>query len=367
MATHDPTTRDPATHDSTTADRPGFDRSTTERSAADGSTEDCCPECSAALVPEDGETVCTECGLVVATDRLDRGPEWRSFEGEATNRERTGAPLTRSRHDRGLSTEIGRDDAPGGSVRATGRKRRRLARMRREHSRARVATKRDRNTVYTYTEIRRLVGALGLPQDVRDQACVLFDSAQDADLLQGRSLEGFAAATVYAVCRTRSIARTVDEVVADARAEEGELLAAYDALNRELGLPTGPIDPGEYVPRFASTLDLPDAVERRARELAALGREAGIAGGRDPSGFAAGCLYAGAQDCGHSLTQADAAEAADVSPVTLRKAYYDLEEAAEDDGGATASESETAGSDQDSGAEDSTVAKAVTATALGDD
>ena len=289
-------------------------------------TDDRCTDCNGTLAREGDETICTDCGLVADVDRMDRGPEWRSFQGEETNRERTGAPLTRSRHDRGLSTEIGHGDGSG-SVRLTGRKRRRLARMRREHSRARIATKQDRNKVYSYTEIRRLVDRLELPQDVCEQACALFDSAQSADLLQGRSLEGFAAATIYAVCRTRSISRTIDEVVADARADESELLAAYDALNRELGLPTGPIDPAEYVPRFASDLDLPDAVEYRALELASLGRKAGIDGGRDPSGFAAGCLYTAAQDCGHGLTQCNAADAADVSPVTLRNAYQDLEDA----------------------------------------
>jgi|GEM_PF-56163 len=283
---------------------------------------DRCPECTATLVREGDETVCTDCGLVVATDRLDRGPEWRRFEDEEATRERTGAPLTRSRHDRGLSTEIGSSR----SVRATGRKRRQLARLRREHNRAQLSTKRDRNEVYAFTEIRRLIGQLGLPRDLREQACALFDSAQSADLIQGRSLEGFAAAAVYATCRTRSISRTVEEVVEPARADAAELRAAYDALNRELGLPTGPIDPGEYVPRFASELGLPDRVEHRALALAAAGREAAIVGGRDPSGFAAGCLYAAAREHSHGLTQAEAADAADVSPVTLRNAYHDLEE-----------------------------------------
>ncbi|AGN01746.1 transcription initiation factor TFB [Salinarchaeum sp. Harcht-Bsk1] len=321
-------------------------------------TDDGCPECTGALAREGDETICTDCGLVVDADRLDRGPEWRSFQGEETNRERTGAPLTRSRHDRGLSTEIGHGDGSG-SVRLTGRKRRRLVRMRREHSRAQIATKQDRNKVYSYTEIRRLVDRLELPQDVCEQACALFDSAQSAELLQGRSLEGFAAATVYAVCRTRSISRTIDEVVADARADESELRAAYDALNRELGLPTGPIDPAEYVPRFASALDLPDAIERRALELAALGREAAIAGGRDPSGFAAGCLYTAAQDCGHGLTQCDAADAAGVSPVTLRKAYHDLEDA-------KATEVTTSdGAPEDGTASDSTVSDDAASDATG--
>jgi transcription initiation factor TFIIB len=281
-------------------------------------TVSACPECDGTLRRDDRETVCSECGLVVAEDNIDRGPEWRSFADEETSRERTGAPLTRSRHDRGLSTEIGR------STRLKGRKRRRMARLRRQHDRTKVGSKAERNRVYGFTEVRRLVSALGLSDDVRDRACVLFESAQDADLLRGRSLEGFAAAAVYATCRTTEIARTVEEVVADAKASEAELRAAYDALNRELGLPTGPIDPGEYLPRFACELDLPRAVERRARELVDRAHEEGVVAGRNPAGVAAACLYTAADERDYPLTQRDAAAVADVTPVTLRSTYVEL-------------------------------------------
>ncbi|MFB6152097.1 MAG: transcription initiation factor IIB family protein [Haloarculaceae archaeon] len=277
-----------------------------------------CPECEGELRSDDHEAVCAECGLVVAEDRVDRGPEWRSFGDDETNRERTGAPLTRSRHDRGLSTEIGR------STRLKGRKRRRVARMRRQHNRTKIGSKAERNQVYGFTEIRRLVGALGLSETVRDRACVLFESAQDEDLLRGRSLEGFAAAAVYATCRTTEISRTIDEVVADAKASRAELRAAYDALNRELGLPTGPIDPREYLARFASELDLPQPVERRARELAGTAHEAGTVAGRNPAGVAAACLYTAADERSYPLTQQEAADAAGVTPVTLRSTYADL-------------------------------------------
>jgi transcription initiation factor TFIIB len=202
-----------------------------------------CPECKGQLNAAGEETFCDECGLVVAEDHIDHGPEWRSFD-DGPNRKRTGAPLTRSRHDRGLSTEIGR------STRLTGRKRRLFARLRRQHNRARISSTAERNQVYTFTEIRRMVGALGLTESIRDRACVLFESAQDADLLRGRSLEGFVAASVYAVCRTDKISRTLPEIGAVAKASREELTAAYDALNRELGLPTGPIDPAEYLARI---------------------------------------------------------------------------------------------------------------------
>jgi transcription initiation factor TFIIB len=277
-----------------------------------------CPECSGRLQADDCETVCTECGLVVDEHAIDPGPEWRSFAEDENNPERTGAPLTRSRHDRGLSTEIGR------STRLKGRKRRRMARLRRQHKRTQIASKAERNRVHAFTEIEHTVNALDLPESAQEQACVLFESAQDAGLLQGRSIEGFAAATVYAVSRTASVSRTLEEVVDAARATREELDAAYDAMNRELGLPTGPIDPAEYLARFASKLDLPTAVEREARALAERAREEGIDNGRNPCGVAAACLYTAAQEAGCDLTQKEAATVADVTPVTLRTTYYDL-------------------------------------------
>ncbi|WP_247010285.1 transcription initiation factor IIB [Halorientalis litorea] len=279
-----------------------------------------CPECAGQVRTEDSETVCADCGLVVTADHIDHGPEWRSFEGEQSTRERTGAPLTRSRHDRGLSTDIGH------SSRLKGRKRRQVARMRRQHNRAQISSKRERNQVYGFGEIRRLVSALDLPDDIRERACVLFESAQSADLLRGRSLEGFAAAAVYAVCRTADLSRTLTEVVGPARADRDELKCAYDALNRDLGLPTGPIDPAEYVPRFASELDLSQAVERRAAELVQVAHDRGVVTGRDPAGVAAGCLYTAAREADRDLTQAAAAAVAGVTPVTLRGTYQELNE-----------------------------------------
>jgi transcription initiation factor TFIIB len=276
-----------------------------------------CPECDGRVRADGDEAVCGDCGLVVAEDRIDRGPEWRSFADDDRDPRRTGAPLTRSRHDRGLSTEIGH-------TRVKGRKRRQWARMRRQHTRARMSSKRDRNKVYGFTEIRRLVSAAGLPDSLRDQACSLFESAQDADLLRGRSLEGFAAATVYVACRVAGVSRTRGELVSDAKADADELRAAFDAMNRELGLPVGPIDPVEYLPRFATELGLDATVERAARDYLDVARDEGLTNGRNPCGVAGACLYAAARDAGADCTQAAAANVADVTPVTLRSSYVEL-------------------------------------------
>lgn len=196
--------------------------------------------------------------------------------------------------------------------------------MRTHHNRARIGSKRDRNRVYAFTEIRRLADVLGLPDDVRDRACTLFESAQDAHLLRGRSIEGFAAASTYVAARTANVARTVSEVCAVAKATEDEHQAAFTAMNRELGLPIGAVHPTEYLPRFASRLDCGSAIEARARELAETAIEEGLVGGRNPSGVAAACLYTAGRELDGDVTQQCAADVADVTPVTVRKTYVDL-------------------------------------------
>lgn len=297
---------------------------------ADTESSAICPECDGRLRRRGTEIVCEKCGLISAEDAIDRGPEWRSFEDDDTDRRRTGAPLTRSRHDRGLSTEIGYGSGSDSSYssRLTGRKRRQIARLRREHNRARISSKAERNQVYGFAEIRRITALLSLPDSAREQACALFESAQSEGLFQGRSLEGFAAAAIYAICRTRSIARTSEEIAGVARADADELTVAYDALNRDLGLPTGPIDPTQYLPRYASKLEVGTDIERRAREYVSDLLETGKVVGRNPSGVAAACLYkaAGEREEWPTVTQARAADVADVAAVTIRSTVTTIED-----------------------------------------
>ncbi len=125
----------------------GFDEDVQTESSANQ-----CPECNGHVTTNVKETICEDCGLVIEEQRLDHGPEWRGFDED--DRDRTGAPLTAARHDRGLSTEIGHGtDAHGNE--------------------------------------------LELSKSIRDQACQRFRSAQSEDLLRGRSIEAIGAASIY--------------------------------------------------------------------------------------------------------------------------------------------------------------------------
>ena len=69
--------------------------------------EHTCPECSGRVTTNRRETVCDDCGLVIAGERIDRSPEWREFDDDSTTSRRAGSPNTVARHDRGIGTEIG--------------------------------------------------------------------------------------------------------------------------------------------------------------------------------------------------------------------------------------------------------------------
>ena len=296
----------------------GFDEDVRTESSANQ-----CPECDGRVTTNAVETVCEDCGLVIDEQRIDHGPEWRAYDDQ--ERERTGAPLTAARHDRGLSTEIGRGtDANGNKL--SGKKRQRLARMRREQTRGRWRSKAERNLAHGLCEVRRLASALELSDLVRDQACQLFRSAQNEDLLRGRSIEAIAAASVYGACRCNGLSRLVDDISEMARVAESRVTNAYKTLNEELGLPAEPVSPSMFVPRLASDLECPDEIRQRARTLAEQAEDRGVTTGVHPAGFAAACLYKAGREEGRWLTQSEAADVANASKATVRAHRDTLEE-----------------------------------------
>jgi len=289
-----------------------------------------CPECGGHLAAdtEHGEVVCGDCGLVVEEDEIDRGPEWRAFDSsERDQKSRVGAPTTNMMHDKGLSTNIDwRDqDAYGNSLGA--RQRQKMQRLRKWNERFRTRDSRERNLKQALGEIDRMASALGLPENVRETASVIYRRALGENLLPGRSIEGVATAAVYASARQAGVPRSLDELASVSRVEKAEIARTYRYVARELGLEIEPADPGSYVPRFASALELSEETEARARQLLDSARETGIHSGKSPVGLAAAAIYAGALLSNEKVTQSEVSEVADVSEVTIRNRYHELLEA----------------------------------------
>ena len=190
----------------------------------------------------------------------------------------------------------------------------------------RSAAKSERNLAHGLSEVSRIVSALDVSDVIDDQACDLFRSAQSEDLFHGRSIEAMAAGNVYAACRCNRLPWTLDEVSAVARVNKERVENAYRALNRELGLPTVPPSPQQYVPRLVSELGVSQEVRQVAERLAKKAENHRLANGRNPVGVAAGCLYEATQRRSECVTQCELGACADVSPKTVRDRWRELKQ-----------------------------------------
>ncbi len=291
-----------------------------------------CPECGGRVVndEEHGESICADCGLVIEEDSIDRGPEWRAFNSsEKDNKSRVGAPTTNMMHDKGLSTNIGWQDKDAYGNSLSSNQRQKMQRLRKWNERFRTRNSKERNLKQALGEIERMASALGLPKEVRETASVIYRRALSEDLLPGRSIEGVATSALYAAARQMQTPRSIDEVANVSRIDAMEFKRTYRYIVRELGLEVAPADPASYVPRFASELDLPDEVERSARELLDNAKEDGVTSGKSPVGLAAAAIYAASLLTNHKVTQSEVSEVTDVSEVTIRNRYQELLEATE--------------------------------------
>ena len=289
-----------------------------------------CPACGSTELMIDekrGELVCAKCGLVIEENAIDHGPEWRAFDHEQSEkRVRVGAPSTYTIHDKGLSTDMDwkNKDSYGKSIPT--RTRGQLYRLRKWQRRIRVKDASERNLAFALTELDRMASKLLLPKHVREAAAMIYRKAVEKNLIRGRSIEGVAAASLYAACRQCNIPRTLDEVAEVSKVDRKEIGRTYRFIAREIKLKLMPTLPVDYVARFCSELNLGMDVQTKAIEILEQAHERGLTSGRGPTGVAAAAIYLSTVLRNNRRTQRSIAEVAGVTEVTIRNRYKELAE-----------------------------------------
>ncbi|MCJ2520717.1 MAG: transcription initiation factor IIB [Candidatus Thermoplasmatota archaeon] len=287
-----------------------------------------CPECSSTNLAYDearGELVCQECGLVIEQGMIDQGPEWRAFDMEqGQKRARTGAPMTYTIHDKGLSTTIGwkNKDSYGKSIPTKNRAQ--LYRLRKWQRRIRVSNATERNLAFALGELDRMASGMGLPRTVRETAAMIYRKAVNKNLIRGRSIEGVVAAALYAACRQEKVPRTLDEIANSSRVTRKEIGRTYRFMTRQLKLRLLPTAPQDYVSRFCSELKLSGEAQSRAMEMLKEATDKELTSGRGPTGVAAAAIYVASILSNERRTQREVADVAGVTEVTIRNRYKEL-------------------------------------------
>ncbi len=289
-----------------------------------------CPECGGKHLTRDyerGELICEDCGLVLDESMIDQGPEWRAFDVEqGERRARTGAPMTYTIHDKGLSTEIGwkNKDSYGKSIPT--RNRAQLYRLRKWQRRIRVSNATERNLAFALSELDRMASSIGLPRNVRETAAMVYRKAVNKNLIRGRSIEGVVAASLYAACRQCGVPRTLDEIASCSRVGRKEIGRTYRFMTRELKLRLIPTRPRDYISRFCSELKLSGEVQAKTLDILKEATEKELTSGRGPTGVAAASIYIASFLCNERRTQREVADIAGVTEVTIRNRYKELTE-----------------------------------------
>ena len=284
-----------------------------------------CPECGSTNIyvnPDKGEVACRSCGLIIEERMVDFGQEWRDFEddSEGGSARRAGAPMTYTKHDQGLGTEVGK----AGDLYTISNKKERDKFFRLRKWQYRISTAIERNLKLALSELKRVSSYLKLSKSVEEESARIYTLAVQRGLVRGRSMESVVAGALYAACRRHDVPRTLDELSEASGIERKEIGRTYRFVTRELQVKILPSNPADYIPRFASALDLSPKTQSRAVEILEQAHKAGLTSGRGPTGIAAASLYVSALLHGERRTQREVADVARVTEVTIRNRYKEL-------------------------------------------
>ncbi|MCW4051430.1 MAG: transcription initiation factor IIB [Candidatus Bathyarchaeota archaeon] len=294
----------------------------------DNTYEKKCSRCQSTNLVNDyeaGEEICANCGLVLSDDHIDTGPEWRAFTiSEKDSRSRTGLGTSYTLYDKGLSTVFtGFRDASGKKL--DNKTIMKMDRLRRYDNRSKFDETWRRNLSIAMAELDRMSASLHLPKNIKEQSALIYRKALKQDLIRGRSIDAFVAASIYAACRKAGIPRPLKEITAASTREHSEVARTYRLLIREMKIKMPIDDPLKFIPRIASKLRLKGETEIRAIEILRRAKRLQGLSGKDPRGIAAAALYKACIEKNEKRIQKAVAEAAGTTEVTLRNRLRGLE------------------------------------------
>jgi transcription initiation factor TFIIB len=276
---------------------------------------------------ESGETICSNCGQVLLDKILETQPEPQNFPESygSNNRSRTGMSTSLARHDMGLSTIIGRTDRDASGQKIDPLMRSTMERLKTWDMRTQTHTPTDRNLKQAFFQLGVLKDKLGLSDTVVEKTAYIYRKAQQRMLIRGRTISGILSAAICISCRELGTPRTLKDISVGSNVRLKEVARSYRLLCFELDLKIPIVDPMKCVSRVANKAKLNEKTKRQAAEIMnnVIQRET-LSAGKDPMGLAASVLYLASLNTGENITQANIADAAGVTEVTIRNRVKDL-------------------------------------------
>jgi len=276
---------------------------------------------------ESGEIICTNCGMVNSTDIAfqQSTPEWRAFDyNQMRDRSRVGMPMTLTRHDKGLSTVIGRPNKDASGKGLDDSMKTMMQRLRTWDNRIQVSSPTERNLAKAFQRLDTLRGKLGLPDNVIEKAAYIYRKVQQQGMIRGRSIASTLAASIHIASREAGIPRTLAEIATLNNTSYKELSRVYRRIVLNLDLKVPMVDPRKCIAKIANKMRVSEKTKRHAINYmnGVITRE--ITAGKDPMGLAGAVLYLSCIQGDEHKNQLDVAAASGVTGITLRNRCKEL-------------------------------------------
>ncbi|EEE64578.1 hypothetical protein OsJ_19430 [Oryza sativa Japonica Group] len=266
-----------------------------------------CPDCRRAtavvLDHTTGDTICTECALVLDARYIDETSEWRTFANDGASDDRDPNRVG-DRADPFLPDHVGGTTIAYSSAPPKG-----------------IADMADR---------------LGLVATIRDRAKEVFKKLGEAPtkgLPRGRNRDAVYAACLFIACRNEGMPRTYKElasVTAEGAAAKKEIGRLTTLIKKHLGdqgegraMDIGVVRSTDYLRRFCSRLGLGHQDVRAAGD-AVRRLEERLDVRRNPESIAAAIIYMVVQRAGGSKSVRDVSTATGVAEGTITAAHKEL-------------------------------------------
>ena len=265
---------------------------------------------------ERGEYIDTDTGEVLEDRVVDQGPEWRIYDHEDRERERTGSALTLKVHDQGLSTRIGSDKV---------KDRIKLMKMQRLQNKVRVSSK-DKKMVTYLRMLNGEAAKLGLPEHVRETAAAIIRKLFAKPFSIKIRSHVLLAAVLYYSCKVNNVPRHSQEFKVRYTISSREFWKALTLVKESIPEFRPKIKPTEYIPKIIDKLNLPLLIGTKAAELIDFMYKNGLASGKSYISLSAAAVYVISSLMDMKKTQKEIADSLNITEATIRNRYKEIVE-----------------------------------------
>jgi len=294
-----------------------------------------CPECKSAIVDDlqNGERICSSCGIVVDEQMADYGPETKTVNLEDKMRlARASGQTTFAQHDMGIATEIsiGSTDFSGKKINSSLSNQ--MQNLRKWQQRVRVTSPRERRLTNVLGKITEACESCNLSKNVVETSSKIYRSLDGKNIeVKGKSVISITVAVVYMACKQCDVVRSLEEICKnvcvpkDVKAKSKLAAKYYRNLVLELGQSVTPIVTiDKYISKIANLTRADPRVERLALEIAEKTDVQGITDGKTPNGIASAYLYIGSILLGQTVLQRDMSSVSGITEVTIRNRVKEI-------------------------------------------